>query len=551
VFGNSVTNTQNLTGSVGITGSLNVNGNTSTQLKYFLKESNTNAWSIYTDGANGPFYIKDEYNSANRLTIGITGNVGIGTASPTTKLTIDNSASSNTNHIDFIGPSSSGGKGHVGYFAGGLYLTSNYYYAGGQNNDTGSLGQGSIVVGSSPTVGASSISFALSDPGATSPSTKVNILSNGNVGIGTTSPTGSLQIGDLQSGTNGSINGASGTIRRAIVNCPYPGASALTLGYYSLAYGIDIWVNGDGTGLAPVYFDQKQNEAIIFRRNTYGTAAESMRITGAGNVGIGTTSPANKLFVVASGTATTNGNNSGLFVSHLTTGATTDGIGVGSNGSASYKWIQSYNGNLSLNPEGNNVGIGTTSPSIKLQVVESGANWVADFKNYGSGAYGVRIDLSGSTGTAGAYAFRIYTQTNDGFYLLNNGAFYAQGVYNYTSSSGTAVYVDSGGNLYRFTSSLRYKRDIVSYTNGLNELLKIKPKFYKSKNPKEGEKVFAGLIAEQIDEIGLTEFVEYNKEGQPDAVHYSAMTALLVKAIQELKAQNDTLKDTLQRNNII
>jgi hypothetical protein len=332
--------------------------------------------SYSTDNAQN-FFIYDIAAAAPRLFINSSGNVGIGTTSPTTKLTIDNSASSNTNHIDLVGPISSGGKGHVGYFAGGLYLTSNYYYNGGQNNDTGSLGQGSIVIGSSPTVGASSISFALSDPGATSPSTKVNILSNGNVGIG------------------------------------------------------------------------------------------------------------------------------------------------------------------------------TASPSIKLQVVESGANWVADFKNYGSGAYGVRIDLSGSTGTAGAYAFRIYTQTNDGFYLLNNGAFYAQGVYNYTSSSGTAVYVDSGGNLYRFTSSLRYKRDIVSYTNGLTELLKIEPKFYKSKNPKEGEKVFAGLIAEQIDEIGLNEFVEYNDEGQPDAVHYSAMTALLVKSIQELKAENDALKDTLQRNNII
>jgi hypothetical protein len=73
VFGNNIANTQVMTGSVGITGSLAVNGTTSTQLKYFLKESNTNAWSIYTDGANGPFYIRDEYNSGSRLTIGITG----------------------------------------------------------------------------------------------------------------------------------------------------------------------------------------------------------------------------------------------------------------------------------------------------------------------------------------------------------------------------------------------------------------------------------------------------------------------------------------------
>jgi len=214
-FGSLLANTHAFTGSVGMTGSLNVAGTTSTQLKYFLKESNTNAWSIYTDGANGPFYIKDEYNSANRLTIGITGNVGIGTTSPTTKLTIDNSANANTNHIDLIGNSSAGAKGHLGSFGGGTYLTSNYYYASGQNNDTGSLGQGAVIIGTSATAGASSISFALSDPGATSPSTKVNILSNGNVGIGTTSPTATLQVvGPNAVGTffNAQNSGAGGAI---------------------------------------------------------------------------------------------------------------------------------------------------------------------------------------------------------------------------------------------------------------------------------------------------------------------------------------------------
>jgi hypothetical protein len=93
-----------------------------------------------------------------------------------------------------------------------------------------------------------------------------------------------VAIGSLQSGGQGSISGASGTINRAIVNCPYPGASALTLGYYSAGYGLDIWVNGDGTGLAPVYIDQRQNEAIIFRRSTYSSASETMRIASGGQV---------------------------------------------------------------------------------------------------------------------------------------------------------------------------------------------------------------------------------------------------------------------------
>ena len=44
----------------------------------------------------------------------------------------------------------------------------------------------------------------------------------------------------------------------------------------------------------------------------------------------------------------------------------------------------------------------------------------------------------------------------------------------------------------------------------------------------------------------LKEFVEYNDEGQPDAVHYSAMTALLVKAIkeQQIIIENQTTNET-------
>jgi len=41
--------------------------------------------------------------------------------------------------------------------------------------------------------------------------------------------------------------------------------------------------------------------------------------------------------------------------------ATEKGLVIGSAGTDSYKWIQSYGGPLCINPKGNNVGIGTTS----------------------------------------------------------------------------------------------------------------------------------------------------------------------------------------------
>jgi hypothetical protein len=52
----------------------------------------------------------------------------------------------------------------------------------------------------------------------------------------------------------------------------------------------------------------------------------------------------------------------------------------------------------------------------------------------------------------------------------------------------------------------------------------------------DSEKTHGGLIAEELDAIGLTEFVAYDSEGRPDNVSYSGLTSLLAKAIQQQQA---------------
>ena len=58
---------------------------------------------------------------------------------------------------------------------------------------------------------------------------------------------------------------------------------------------------------------------------------------------------------------------------------------------------------------------------------------------------------------------------------------------------------------------------------------------YKGNN--DGDTIFGGLIAEEVHDAGLTEFVVYDEENRPDALHYPHMIALCVKAIQELEAK--------------
>ena len=117
----------------------------------------------------------------------------------------------------------------------------------------------------------------------------------------------------------------------------------------------------------------------------------------------------------------------------------------------------------------------------------------------------------------------------------SNGAINAQGVYDQTTSSGANLNVASDGHIRRSTSSRRYKNTITDATHGLTELLKLKSVTFKGNE--DGDTVFGGLIAEDVHNAGLTEFVHYDKDNEPDALAYGNMVALCVKAIQDLNAK--------------
>jgi hypothetical protein len=86
------------------------------------------------------------------------------------------------------------------------------------------------------------------------------------------------------------------------------------------------------------------------------TPAEAQNIKVKGSIGIGTATPAGPLHILGS-SAPPSGLPSGQ-----------NGLLLGTYGDAGAKWIQSYNGPIALNPAGNNVGIGTSSPFARLTV---------------------------------------------------------------------------------------------------------------------------------------------------------------------------------------
>jgi hypothetical protein len=108
-----------------------------------------------------------------------------------------------------------------------------------------------------------------------------------------------------------------------------------------------------------------------------------------------------------------------------------------------------------------------------------------------------------------------------------------------TSTTGNAANVwvsPTTGELVRSTSSLKYKRDVQDAAHGLSEVMQLRSVTYKGKSENDGETVFGGLIAEEVHDAGLVEFVQYNDEGQPDALAYGNMVSLCIKAIQDQQA---------------
>ena len=325
-----------------------------------------------------------------RLTITNAGNVGIGTTSPGYKLDVNGS---------------SGFRGDMYNFSASTYWYNGTTYF--QATNSSNIGVLKMTNNSSP--------IALQPNG-------------GNVGIGTTSPSGALHVysgtserflisGDVhvQGATDFNINGASrrmsftsgtGTVRTTTANSLYLATNSTTALTIDSSQNVGIgttspvsrlhvygghlkvegsstdqyYLEGTRTGVGTTiriydnantaYIDSYNNMA--FRANQNGGSGGSFKFTG-GNVGIGTTSPSQLLHIYGGAPtpmieSTTVGANANL---RFKTTARTWSIGP--NQGLSNSFFEIYDSTLSATrvtiDTSGNVGIGTTSPSSRLHVV--------------------------------------------------------------------------------------------------------------------------------------------------------------------------------------
>ena len=110
--------------------------------------------------------------------------------------------------------------------------------------------------------------------------------------------------------------------------------------------------------------------------------------------------------------------------------------------------------------------------------------------------------------------------------------------------AGNAIHQNTSTNmLFQFTSSERYKKNIVDTALDSSKVYDLRPVDYETNENSmvEGEKGF-GLIAEEVNEL-FPELVVYNKEGKPDSLSYDRLSVVLLMEIKKLKEEIEKLKE--------
>jgi len=310
--------------------------------------------SMFQDlGASGGLRVRSAGNAAmvfdtngvQRMAIGGSGNVGIGTATPAAKLHVYNGTTA-------LQSSSYWGEPAASYDA--LDIWSGLY----SNNQDGGLSihhqgisdfarQSFRVALKANSGGSPRGSFDLITRDASNVeqlNTEVlSMLSTGNVGIGTTSPSERLHV-ENNSGDSVVLSSANGDY--------FPRFALQRInGTTKTDYAATMAIGSTGT------FNIKTG-------NDLSTVTDRLAITTAGNVGIGTTSPGYNLEVSNGGSASVaiDGYN-GITTAgaahwlHLNR-SSNDDVAIGHDSTASVYLVRG----------GGNVGIGTTSPGQKLHV---------------------------------------------------------------------------------------------------------------------------------------------------------------------------------------
>ena len=505
---------------------------------------------------------------------GDNGNVGIGTASPAAKLDLYNATDlgSGANGIRVQRPGSYGQYGYLEYLYGSDQTVLGSIYTGNGANVYGQI--------------------YFRQHSSTTARDVMVINSSGNVGIGTTSPQGALTVKNTNDdafillGNNTQMTGSFGSIKAS-----YNG----NITTYKVAAAIDFIRNESSDG---------RGGDIYLKTNAVGEAGATtkMVVNGAGNVGIGTTSPTGRLQI-----HNASGNTIALYKD---TGAAALALGS-TTGPTEYALIESINaggvrfftGNGTLTEKvridvNGNIGIGKSTPNAVLDVNGntiisgssndvltiyrsttaaariacintfgtgwagvSGAGMVLGGQAgmattiYGGGTASLAIDSGGNTAIGKTSPINAKLDVNGN--TIITGSLATTGAVTFAGAVATGNLTVTGditatGNITAYYSDDRLKNNLGNIPDSLNKVLSLNG-FYFEPNQTAIDLGYTkqkevGVSAQQVQAI-LPEIIAAAPiDPMYMTVRYEKLIPLLIEAIKE---QNSMIVDLQQRINVL
>ena len=454
----------------------------------------------------------------------------------------------------------------------------------------------SFVIGKYNEISGTTSTWVSTDPlfvigngaSAGSPNNAVTVLKNGNVGIGTSSPTAPLQV--IGNATFGQWNVASGdyaaafgilttasgdyaaafgqnTIASGTASASF-GITTEASGDYAAAFGQDTTASGDrsatfgdttiasghnsaafggftnASGISSTSFGLdtnaqpyasvvigKYNEIsgtetswvstdplFVIGNGEYGSPNNAVTVLKNGNVGIGASSPSSLLEIVASGTTL------GLNVTNTGTG---DSFIINDASADTTPFVVDSSGN---------VGIGTSSPNDILSVEDTDLPQIS-VTDTSSPPVTTVIRSGNNNGLIGTTTdddLKIITNDSERMRITDTGNV---GIGTSSPSEKLDVNGDAIADSWLTHSSQKWKKDITPLDGTLDKVIQIQGVSYNWKADEFPEMAFdentiqIGLIAEQLETI-YPELVHTSQNGDK-SIDYSKLTPVLIEAIKE------------------
>ena len=324
------------------------------QPEFVLQQTGVAAWTIYNPPSGTDLRF---YNGSDRMTLDSSGNLGIGTSSPGTKLEINGritaKSSADPNLAFVLNNTASGGREWqlIGSSTGGM--------------DNGST-------------------FNIRDN--TASANRVTLDASGNLGLGAT-PNG---WGSTYKALHFAGQGVS----------VWGSTTASLAGFNSNGYNNGTsWIYNNSASAGLYQINGNSHQWYNAPSGTAGNGiswTQAMTLDASGNLGIGVTSPSVRLHVSGTGLRlASSATNTGTYVQfyELTTPSWEIGNGNGANGYLYFKDTYNNAERVRITAAGN-LGIGTTSPTSRLHLSSN----LFDFR------YAYNIDYRGvCDGVTGGY----------------------------------------------------------------------------------------------------------------------------------------------------